>query len=170
MGKPLTQAQRDQITDLHKAGLTRNDIARKTGVSAGTVTNVCRAAGLAFDRSATKEASRAKQVDLTEARLNLAYRLDKAANDMLDMIDKPFTVYNFGGKDNTFAEATLDSAPVEARRTIVTATAIAFDKISRIVEKDNGGLDQAVGVLDQIATGFQAAAAKYRAETPNESE
>lgn len=170
MAKPLTQEQRDQITELHKAGKSRNDISRITGVSAGTVTNVCRAAGLTFDRSKTKEASRAKQVDLTEARLNLAYRLNTVANDMLDMIDKPFTVYNFGGKDNTFAEATLDSAPVEARRTIVTASAIVFDKITRIVEKDNGGLDQAVGVLDQIAAGFQSAAAKYRAETPNEPE
>lgn len=170
MAKPLTQAQRDQITDLHKAGHSRNGIARTAGVSAGTVTNVCRAAGLAFDRSKTKDASRAKQVDLTEARLNLAHRMNTAANDMLDMLDRPFKVFNFGGKDNTFAEATLDSPPVEARRTIITSTAIVFDKITRIVEKDNGGLDQAVGVLDQIADGFKAAAEKYRAETVDEPE
>lgn len=170
MAKKITDAKRAEVLKLHDEGLSRNEIARQTGISAGSVTRICHAADRTFDRSKTKDASRAKQVDLTEARLNLAHRLNTVANDMLDMIDKPFTVYNFGGKDNTFAEATLDSAPVEARRTIVTASAIVFDKISRIVEKDNGGLDQAVGVLDQIAAGFQAAAVKYRAETPHESE
>ena len=164
MAKPLTQAQRDKIIELHKAGLSRNDIARTSGVSAGTVTNVCRAAGLSFDRSATKVASEAKRVDLADARLNLAQRLNTAALDMLDMLDKPFTVFNFGGKDNTFASEVLDTVPVDARRTIITSTAIVFDKISRIVEKDNGGLENTVGVLDALSGNLAAAAALLRDE------
>ncbi|TQL46684.1 hypothetical protein FB562_2208 [Homoserinimonas aerilata] len=158
----LTDEQRDQILALHAQGLARNEIARQTGVSTGSVTNVCKDNDRAFDRSATKDAQAARSVDLAEARLNLAQRLNVAANDMLDMLDKPFTVFNFGGKDNTFASEELDTVPVEARRTIITSTAIVFDKISRIVEKDNGGLDQAVGVLDQIAAGFRVAADRYR--------
>ena len=168
MPKPLTDEKRAEILHLHAQGLSRNDIARQAGVSAGSVTKVCRDNDRAFDRSQTKDATEAKRIDLTEARLNLAYRLNDAANDMLDMIDKPFEVFNFGGKDNTFATATLDSAPVEARRTIVTSAAIVFDKITRIVEKDNGGLDQTVGVLDVLAGNLNAAAEMLRAreETP----
>lgn len=164
----ITDDQKAQVLALHADGHSRNEIARRTGISAGSVTNICAENDRAFDRSATKDASEARRVDLADARLTLAHRLNTAANDMLDMIDQPFTVFNFGGKDNTFAQATLDSAPVEARRTIVTSAAIVFDKITRIVEKDNGGLDQAVGVLDQIADGFKAAAEKYRAETVDE--
>lgn len=163
----ISDEQRAQVLALHTQGLPRNEIARQTRISAGSVTNICKQNDRAFDRSATKDAQAARAVDLTEARLNLAHRMNTAAIDMLDMLDKPFTVFNFGGKDNTFAEATLASPPVEARRTIITSTAIVFDKITRIVEKDNGGLDQAVGVLDQIADGFKAAAAKYRTETPD---
>ena len=96
-------------------------------------------------------------------------RLDEAANGLLDMLDKPFTVYNFGGKDNTFNSAVLDAPPVEAQKSIITAGAIVFDKLSRIVEKSDTGLEQAVGVLDTLAEGFRAAADIYRAETPNEA-
>lgn len=164
MPKPLTNAKRDEILNLHAQQLSRNEIARQAGVSPSSVSRICAAAGVTFDRSKTKDATRAKQVDLTEARLNLAYRLNTVANDMLDMIDKPFKVFNFGGSNNTFAEATLDKAPVEARRTIVVASAVVFDKISRIVEKDNGGLENTVGVLDVLAGNLTAAAALLRAE------
>ncbi|ANP74525.1 hypothetical protein [Cryobacterium arcticum] len=152
----LTDAQRDEILSLHDKGLARNEIARQTGVSAGSVTNVCAANDRTFDRSSTKDAQAARSVDLADARLTLAHRLNTAANDMLDMIDKPFTVFNFGGKDNTFAEATLDSAPVEARRTIVTSAAIVFDKLTKVLEKDTSGVITANSLVDALIAGFEA--------------
>jgi hypothetical protein len=168
MPKPLTDAKRAEILRLHGQGLSRNEIVRRSGVSAGSVTKICKEAGAAFDRSQTKDATEAKKVDLAEARMNLAYRLNTAALDMLDMLDKPFEVFNFGGKDNKFASQVLTSVPVEARRTIITSTAIVFDKITRIVEKDDGGLKQVVGVLDVLAGNLGAAAAMLREqdETP----
>ena len=160
----LTDETRADILRLHSEGLSRNEIARRTGVSAGSVTNVCTENDRTFDRSATKDASEAKRVDLADARMNLAHRMNAAANDMLDMLDKPFTVFNFGGKDNTFSSEVLSSVPVDARRTIITSSAIVFDKISRIVEKDNGGLEQTVGVLDALAGNLTAAAEMLRAQ------
>lgn len=160
----ITDAQKQQVLNLHTQGLPRNEIARQTGISAGSVTNICRDNDRAFDRSATKDASAARAVDLTEARLNLAHRLNKAANDMIDMIDAPFTVYNFGGRDNTFATAVMDSAPVEARRTIVTSAAIVFDKITKIVEKDTSGVATAHSLLDALIVGLDVQATEY--ETP----
>lgn len=160
----ITGEQRNLVLELHERGISRNEIARKVGISPGSVTNICRAAGRAFDRSATKDATRAHTADLAEARLNLAHRIDKAANDMLDMLGKPFTVYNFGGKDNTFNSAELDQPPVDAQRTIITSAAIAFDKLTRIVEKDTGGVEGAAGLLDQVAGALSSAADVLREE------
>ena len=170
MAGKISNAQRERVLELHAAGLSRNDIVRTVGISAGSVTRICQAAGRAFDRASTKDATLARTRDMAQARIDLAWRLEKAAVDMLDMIDRPFTVFNFGGKDNTFEQAELPSAPVEARRTIVTSAAIVFDKLSRIVEKDTGGLDDAVGMLDTLAEGFKEAAAKYRAESVDAAE
>lgn len=72
MPAPLTEDQKQQIVALHGQNVSRNEIARKVGVSAGTVTNVCRAAGLLFDRSMTKKATEVKQIDAKALRASLA--------------------------------------------------------------------------------------------------
>lgn len=166
----ITPEQRDQVLALHAEGHARNEIARRVGISAGSVTNICRSAARSFDRSETKQATQARQVDLAAGRVRLAEKMLAASEAMLDRIDDPYLVYNFGGKDNTYEEHTLASAPIEVRRNIITTAGITFDKLSRIVEKSDTGLEHAVGVLDTIADGFRAAAERYRSETPDESD
>ncbi|MBB3158033.1 hypothetical protein FHS07_001729 [Microbacterium proteolyticum] len=161
----ISDAQREQVLNLHAIGVPRNEISRRTGVSAGSVTNICRDAGLSFDRSATKQASEARTVDLAAGRIRLAEKMLAVSESMLDTIDDPYIVFNFGGSENTYNEHELESAPVEVRRNIVTTAGITFDKLTRIVERSDTGLDQAVGVLDTIARGFEAAADRLRVET-----
>ncbi len=60
---PLTDAERDAIAADIAAGMARNEIARKHGRSAGTVTKIAQDRGLTFDRSAVKSACEAKQAD-----------------------------------------------------------------------------------------------------------
>lgn len=165
----ISEDQKAQVLALHAEGLARNEIARRVHISAGSVTNICRDAGLTFDRSETKQATEARAVDLAAGRIRLAEKMLAASEGMLDVIDGPYEVYNFGGKDNTFESRVLDSAPVEVRRNIITTAGITFDKLTRIVEKSDTGLEQAVGVLDTLAEGFRAAADIYRGETPNEA-
>lgn len=165
----ISEDQKAQVLALHAEGLARNEIARRVHISAGSVTNICRAEGLTFDRSETKQATEARSVDLAAGRIRLAEKMLAASEGMLDVIDGPYEVYNFGGKDNTFESRVLDSAPVEVRRNIITTAGITFDKLTRIVEKSDTGLEQAVGVLDTLAEGFRAAADIYRGETPNEA-
>jgi hypothetical protein len=71
--------------------MKRNQIARETGVSVGSVTNICKAAGRSFDRSTTRKATEARQVDLaalrtdlTGATLRVADKLRKRIEDALD--------------------------------------------------------------------------------------
>lgn len=165
----ITDDQKAQVLALHAEGHARNEIARRVGISAGSVTNICRAAARTFDRSETKQATEARQVDLAAGRIRLAEKMLAASEGMLDRIDDEYVVYSFGGKDNTYAEHTLMSAPVEVRRNVITTAGITFDKLTRIVERSDTGLDQAVGVLDTLADGFRAAADAYRSETPNEA-
>lgn len=124
-----------QARRLFDDGLSCSMIAVQLKVSKATVSRWAAREGLRFDRAQIAEATRAKQIDLADARMDLAYRMYEAAGSMLDMLDKPFTVYNFGGKDNTFASEDLANPPVDARRTIITASAIVFDKLTRIVER-----------------------------------
>lgn len=162
----ITDDQKAEVLALHAEGHPRNEIARRVGISAGSVTNICRDNDRAFDRSETKHATEARKIDLAAGRTRLAEKMLAASEAMLDRIDDKYVVYNFGGKDNTFEQRTLDSAPVEVRRNVITTAAITFDKLTRIVEKSDTGLEQAVGVLDTIAEGFAAAADRYRTETP----
>ncbi|QNA93249.1 MULTISPECIES: hypothetical protein [unclassified Microbacterium] len=165
----ISDDQKAQVLALHAQGLARNEIARRVGISAGSVTNICRAADRDFDRSETKRATEARQVDLAAGRIRLAKKMLAASEAMLDDIDGEYLVYNFGGKDNDYNEHLLAAAPVEVKRNIITTAGITFDKLTRIVEKSDTGLEQAVGVLDTLAEGFRTAADIYRGETPNEA-
>lgn len=164
----ISDETRAEVLRLHAENHSRNEVARRTGISAGSVTNICRAHDRAFDRSETKQATEARQVDLAAGRIRLAEKMLAASESMLDRIDDEYVVYNFGGKDNTFEQRTLDSAPVEVRRNVITTAGITFDKLTRIVEKSDSGLDAAVGVIDTLAAGFTAVADRLRAETPTD--
>lgn len=155
-GVPVQPETRAKIIKLIRQEVARNEIARQCGVSPTTVTRIAKAEGLAFDRSATKVAVAAHKVDLAESRQLLAEKMLIAAHGMLDSIDSPYEVFNFGGKDNTFNSHTFDTPPVEVKRNILTTAGIAFDKASRIVEADRGveGLAPVESMLGRLAQRF----------------
>ncbi|MGO2112563.1 MAG: helix-turn-helix domain-containing protein [Pseudoclavibacter sp.] len=153
MSTPLSDAERTRILDLHAQGHSRNAIARETGRAAGTVTTVLRAAGRSTDRSATKQATEARQVDLAASRVELAQKMMQRAHKIVDDLDNPYTVYNFGGKDNSYNEHTFKTPPIEVQRNALTTAGIAFDKATRIVEapKDAADLDAVKAALVDFA-------------------
>lgn len=61
--RPVTDAERARVAELHAQGLSRGAIARDLGRSADTVGRIAAAANLPFDRAQTKKATEAKQVD-----------------------------------------------------------------------------------------------------------
>jgi predicted transcriptional regulator len=159
----------ERARDLHAGGLSCNAIAKELGCAPSTVSRWAKNAGLSFDRSKTSAAVKAHTIDLAAGRIRLAEKMLQASESMLDKIDEPYLVYNFGGKDNDYNSRVLDSAPVEVRRNVITTAGITFDKLTRIVEKSDTGLEQAHGVLDQIAAGFAAAAERLRPEVTDEA-
>lgn len=83
----VTEHQRQQVRDLHAKGLPRNEIARQVGISNDSVSKICRAAGLGFDRAGTEAATKAKQVDTKKVRALLAADSITTARRALDRIN-----------------------------------------------------------------------------------
>ncbi|MGB3413164.1 MAG: hypothetical protein WBA28_00455 [Microbacteriaceae bacterium] len=144
--------------ELFDQGMGCNQIAEAVGVNPSTVSRWGKVEGLSFDRSQTAMAVRAREIDLAESRTLLAQKMLTAAHDLLDSLDDQFLVYSFGGRDNVYSEHTLDRPPVEAQRQIMTTAGIAFDKASKILEKNKPGSESVAGVLGALAAGFAQAA------------
>lgn len=161
----ITDAERAHILELHGEGHSRNDIARMTGISNDVVSRTVRAAGKTFDRAGeVAAATAARQADNRAKRAQLAADLLDDAQKLRKQLWLPTLVYNFGGKDNTYRQHVLKSAPVEVRRNAVVTAGITFDKLTRIVERESGGTESALGLLDHAAAAFAAAAGVLRDE------
>ncbi|WP_440708811.1 helix-turn-helix domain-containing protein [Herbiconiux sp. YIM B11900] len=158
----FTEENRARLVALHGEGKSCREIATALGFSPATISKHAKALQLDFDRSQTDLATRARVIDLAEQRTLLAQKMLVVGHELLDTVDKPFIVFNFGGKSNTYREHLLPRPTPDAQRSMVTTAAIAFDKATRILEKSNGGLETAEGVLDKLAEGFKAAAEQYR--------
>lgn len=89
--------------------------------------------------------------------MRLAEKTLHRSEQVLDTIDGPYLVYNFGGKDNTCEEHTLAKPPVEVQRNAVVTAGIAFDRLTRIVERESGGTEMALGLLDHAAAALSTA-------------
>lgn len=152
MPAPLTNDQRNTIVALHAAGHTRNQIAREAGISASSVSRICKAEGLNFDRTATAAATRAKVVDAKARRAELAELLLDDAFRLRAQLWRPARLVNFGGKDNTLAEVTLDEPQFGDKRNIMNAVAIAVQRHEALVKMDtDNGNGAVVNMLTSLA-------------------
>lgn len=159
---------RTEARVLFDAGHGCNAIASKLDISASVISRWAKAEGLKFDRAQVAVAVKAHTFDLAAARLALAEKMMTVATDLLDSAQSPYTVFNFGGKDNTYEEHTLDAPPVEAKRSMVVTAGIAFDKATKVLEKDTSGVVTAHSLLDTLILGLESKAADY--ETPPSAE
>jgi hypothetical protein len=164
--RTFTTEMRVKARELFDEGVGCNAIARAVDISPAVISKWAKEENLAFDRSQAALAVRAHTIDLAAARLDLVAKMMVVAEDSLAMLDGPFLVFAFGGKENDYSEHELDDAPMDARRSAMMIAGVAFDKATRIVEKSTTGVEGAIGMLDTLADGFAEAAAKLRAETP----
>lgn len=162
MPKPLDPDKRAAIEQAirNSNGRSRNAIARDHGVAASTVTKIANQAGNAdaFDRSQTRNATRARSVDLADARLRLQERWLGKANEALDRSERECLVYAFGGKENDYNQRVLDLPPAADYRSFVTAAAVATDKMLALAKHDTSdGSDGAKSMLGELAAGLAVA-------------
>lgn len=152
---PVTADELEEIRRLHAEGHGRNEISRRTGRSLRTISVQAAKLGLAFDRTATEEATRARMADLAEKRTILAEALTDDALKLTAAMWQPSVIYNFGGKENTYAEEHVPEPPADAKRALMTAAGQAIDRSLRLVPPaDDGGAEAARSMVGQLMTGI----------------
>lgn len=124
------------LDDIRSKKLARNVIAKKHGISEGSVTNIARENGLAnaFDRSGTESATRARVADMAAARAQLAADLLDDAQRLRARAWEPYQVVANTKDGPTVVD--LDAPPLRDVQAAYTALAIAADKSAMLVKQD----------------------------------
>lgn len=146
---PIADDVRARVVELIREGMPRNAIAREVSIAPSTVSKIAADEGLSFDRAnQTASATAARQHDMKVRRLELIDELMSKAVDHLVAIDQPVTVFNFGGKDNTYEERTLDRAPSGDLLNLHRAASLALkDARDLIRDDDDQGVAEAESML-----------------------
>lgn len=165
----LTEDERKAILDdIRTTGGSPDGSVRKIAarhdVSTATVRRIAADSDIdePWSRDNTKNATRARVVDLASERAKLAERFAAESNAALDKLHAPYRVFAFGGMDNRFSDEYLDAPPASEFKAYMTAAGIAFDKHLAAVKHDEGtgGAEEAksmlLGVADGLRTLYQA--------------
>ncbi|MFE9286705.1 hypothetical protein [Streptomyces olivaceus] len=147
----MTEDKWPKLRELHALGMGRNEISREMGITNSVISRTAAHIGLTFDRSKIRAASEARAADLEERRSLIAEQFMAVAEDSLRRIYEPTTVFSFGGKDNDYNEHEFPEAPNADRKALITAAAIAVDKVLKLVPPaEASGLDSAKSMLGSL--------------------
>jgi hypothetical protein len=156
--RPVTDEDYQRIRELHAQGLGRNAIAREIGRAQRTVSVIAAELGLTFDTSLTEDATRARVAQLAALRADTALDLHLDALKLTQSMWEPTRVFNFGGKDNTFASREVDEPPAADKKALMSAAGIALEKSLKLVPPaDDSGAEDARSMLGQLMRGLKAA-------------
>lgn len=163
--RPVTDADRKRVRELHAQGLSRNEIARQSGRSQRTVSRLAAEMGLSFERAgATAKATEAKKADGATRRAQLQLDALAAAQKLMGQMFAPALVYNFGGKENDYNSTTLDEPPFRDKRDIANAIQALANTALRLAEYDKAtGSDDEKGMLLELRDQLRAARNTARA-------
>ncbi|GHA20078.1 helix-turn-helix domain-containing protein [Streptomyces echinoruber] len=141
MARPITDADRRRVRELHAAGKSRNEIARELKRSPSTVSKIAAAfePPLSFDRAEQVEAAtRVRTADLAARRAALALDLQAAAEQMLGQLWAPCTVGEFAGRDGEWHETRLDRPRFGDQRQIIASVQTAVGTSLRLAPAEGG--------------------------------
>lgn len=147
-GRPVQADLRERAIVLIKSGMPRNAIARELEIAPSSVSRIASEEDLSFDRATqTASATAARQHDMKVRRLELIDELMSKAADHLVAIDQPFLAFNFGGKENTYEEHTLDRAPTGDLLNLHRAASLAMKDARELIRDDD---DQGVAEAESM--------------------
>lgn len=158
--RPVTDEDRQQVRELHGQGVGRNQIAKRINRSPVTVTKLAAEMGLDFDRSQHPQlvaATAARVADGRARRAALAERLLDDAERLRQQLFAACTVYNFGGKDNTFEQALIDQPSFRDKRDLMNAIGLAIDRAVKLdaydrIDEHASGVDAWLAAMTGIGT------------------
>jgi hypothetical protein len=148
---PWTDADTTRLRQLHSAGKSLHAIAAEMGRAKSTIHRKAKEAGLTFDRDTVAAATEAKMTDAKARRTALQLALLEDAEKLRTQLWEPCLAFNFGGKDNTYAEHHLDKPTFTDQLKIMQATGVAVDRSLKLAEHDSDGAEQVRSLLGGIA-------------------
>ena len=135
----LSDETRARIIALAQQELPVRAIAAEVGCSIGSVSNVCRLAGISLDRGRTRAATEARQADARAARAELAADLVALARDELARLRRPHTEYwGVGGSEPVVLSQLMSEPPPRARRDLITGAMAPVDRHVKLTAVDAG--------------------------------
>ncbi|KAB2384740.1 helix-turn-helix domain-containing protein [Actinomadura montaniterrae] len=164
--RPVTQAERTAVAELHAQGLSRGAIARKLKRSADTVGRIAADQGLTWDRSRTAKAVAAKQEDNRARRARISAGLlddaewlrERMRAESIQVVSTP----------KGPSQVLLALPPARDTRDFMVAATSALKAHADLERIDSGsGADQAKSMLGQLGEALQLAADQINT-TPGE--
>lgn len=159
MAKPVSAEERERIIEAFATGKSCRQIAKQFGRSPNTISSIARDVGHEFGHTNVLRAHEINRRYGAEWRADMRQRLADEAGRLLDDMRKPALVYSFGGRDNTYAEHTLEQPDTKSKHELMRAATTALRAI-----RDLDATDSTTGNLGQLGEWFAAidrAASEY---------
>jgi transposase-like protein len=132
-GGPLTDETRERIIVLALQEMSVRAIAAEAGCSTGSVSNVCRLAGIPLDKGQTRAAAAARKVQADADRVELAAELAALARDELARLRRPHREYwGVGGVDPVVLSQLMPEPPPRARRDLISGAMALIDRAEKL--------------------------------------
>lgn len=151
----MTDEDRARILELAGQGMTRNEVARESGWSTATVSRVCHAAGLTFDRAAqTAEATRHRVEDQKARMARILEQYLDETEGFLERLHRPQIVWAFGGRENEYNEHVHEIPDPANAALLMRCAGIATDKALAILRTREGADGRVVSALVALVEGL----------------
>ncbi|MET8185715.1 hypothetical protein ABZV15_07945 [Streptomyces sp. NPDC005246] len=155
MARTFSAEDEETLRQLHADGVSRNEISRQMGWGLGTISNHAQRLGLSFDRSATRAAVEARQVDLREQRQraqqvlmdHFFHQMERARSRYL------LTTFDHVG---TFVAESVPEPPARETKDLTSAAVQALTAAEKLT--GDNGREQAQGLLRGLGEAMTAAA------------
>lgn len=150
--RPWTPQDDETLRAAHGAGKSLHAIAKEMGRGKGTISVKAAKLGLTWDRAQVGEAVHAKVMDAKARRAVLKDHLLEDAARLRTQLFAEAVVFNFGGKDNTYEQRTLDKPPFADQLKIMQATSTAvatYERLERL--DDDAGATDGRSMLERLA-------------------
>ncbi|CAL9456731.1 hypothetical protein SUDANB15_02535 [Streptomyces sp. enrichment culture] len=169
MAQPLSPEELGRLRQLHADGHGRNEIARRLDRSVGVVTNCARRLGLDFDRSATRAAVEARQIDLADRRQRLTELYMEAAELAAVRSMGQYRIETFDNRGEFVAQL-VDLPPARETKDLLQASKAASDAAERLLAVDVGdqGRENAKGLLRTLGEAMTAASRELGVDDADE--
>jgi hypothetical protein len=154
--KPVTDAERQRVRELHAEGKGRNEIAEILGRGGRTISTIAKDLGLSFSRATeVRQATEIRSADLAARRTAFAITLHDIAEREAGKMTKPHLYWDWGGKEHDYDERWHDEPTPADKRALMGIVATALDRSLKLSPpKEEGGADEVgsllVGLFDKL--------------------